>query len=340
MRSARLVPPLSCLLVLTIGFAAAPARAPAYAEAVRVFAHPLALQPDSPGRVSVGRLGYRGGIELRSRHKRFGGISGLEVSADGRRLHAVSDVGRWITGRLGYDKRGWLSGLTGVRMGRLPRPGRGAVTWRQRDAESLARLPDGRFAVGFEGDPRIWVYPKSRTPFAANPRGLRVPKGLEFASRNAGLEALTALANGRLFALAEDLPANGGTTVGSHAAWVQTRRGWTALAYDRRSVWRPTGAATFPPGTRHAGDVLVVERALFLFAGFQARIMHLPRAAIAPGRTMKPVELATLASPMTVDNFEGIAARRGAEGETLIYLVSDDNFRAGQRTLLLMFALP
>ena len=40
-----------------------------------------------------------------------------------------------------------------------------------------------------------------------------------------------------------------------------------------------------------------------------------------------------------MDNFEGIAARRGAAGESLIYLVSDDNFSDKQRTLLLMFAL-
>jgi hypothetical protein len=43
---------------------------------------------------------------------------------------------------------------------------------------------------------------------------------------------------------------------------------------------------------------------------------------------------------MLVDNFEGIAARRGPKGETLIYLISDNNFRSGQRTLLMMFALP
>ncbi|HUT47992.1 MAG TPA: esterase-like activity of phytase family protein [Alphaproteobacteria bacterium] len=313
---------------------------PAGAEAVRVFVHPVALQADNPGRVKVGRLVYRGGIELRSRHERFGGISGLHVSADGRRLVAVSDVGRWITGRLTYDKRGQLTGLERVRMDRLLRPGGGRLRWRERDAEALALLPGGRFAVGFEGKPRIWVYPRSRTPFAAPPRAIQVPKGLSFASGNAGLEALTALSRGRLFALAEDLAANGGADVGTHAGWIQNGRGWTALAYDRRSVWRPTGAATFPAGTRHAGDVLVVERALFLFAGFQTRIMHLPLADVRPGKTMKPVELATLAGPMTVDNFEGIAARRGPKGETLIYIVSDDNFRAGQRTLLMMFALP
>ncbi len=42
---------------------------------------------------------------------------------------------------------------------------------------------------------------------------------------------------------------------------------------------------------------------------------------------------------MSVDNLEGVAARRAKTGETLLYLVSDDNFRATQRTLLLVFAL-
>jgi hypothetical protein len=49
--------------------------------------------------------------------------------------------------------------------------------------------------------------------------------------------------------------------------------------------------------------------------------------------------LAVLRPPMTLDNMEGVAARRTAAGETLLYLISDDNFRAGQRTLLLVFAL-
>ena len=40
-----------------------------------------------------------------------------------------------------------------------------------------------------------------------------------------------------------------------------------------------------------------------------------------------------------IDNMEGIAVRRGAKGETLFYLISDDNFSPLQRTLLLMFEL-
>jgi len=40
-----------------------------------------------------------------------------------------------------------------------------------------------------------------------------------------------------------------------------------------------------------------------------------------------------------IDNMEGIAVRRGTNGETLLYMISDDNFSARQRTLLLMFEL-
>jgi len=326
---------LFCPSVLCLGLVAPPASA----EAVRVFVRPVPLVKGNPKQVRAGELIYRGGLELRSRHKRFGGISGLHVSADGRRLVAVTDVGRWITARLSYDKRRRLIGLSRVRMKRLLRPGGGRLRWRGRDAEALARLPDGRFVVGFEGKPRIWVYPRGKHPFAKAPRAIKLPAGVRFVSSNAGLEVLTALANGRLFALAEDLQGPGPNGFQTHAGWVQNGRGWTALAYDRRSVWRPTGAATLPPGTRHAGDILVVERSVFLFAGFQARIMRVPRGAIKPGKTIRPEKLATLAGPMTVDNFEGISARRGRKGETLIYLVSDDNFRPGQRTLLMMFEL-
>jgi len=50
--------------------------------------------------------------------------------------------------------------------------------------------------------------------------------------------------------------------------------------------------------------------------------------------------IAELKPPLNIDNMEGIAARSGDNGETIIYLKSDDNFdHDDQRTLLLMFAL-
>jgi hypothetical protein len=44
-----------------------------------------------------------------------------------------------------------------------------------------------------------------------------------------------------------------------------------------------------------------------------------------------------LASPMTVDNYEGLAAVPATDGGVRFYLISDDNGRADQRTLLLAF---
>jgi hypothetical protein len=38
-----------------------------------------------------------------------------------------------------------------------------------------------------------------------------------------------------------------------------------------------------------------------------------------------------------IDNMEGLAVRRGPKGETLLYILSDDNYSPLQRTLLLMF---
>jgi len=44
-----------------------------------------------------------------------------------------------------------------------------------------------------------------------------------------------------------------------------------------------------------------------------------------------------LAPPLNVDNFEGIAAETTKSGSTRLYLISDDNYSAKQRTLLYVF---
>jgi hypothetical protein len=40
-----------------------------------------------------------------------------------------------------------------------------------------------------------------------------------------------------------------------------------------------------------------------------------------------------------IDNMEGLSVHRGAGGETILTMISDDNFSIIQRTLLLQFAL-
>ena len=87
--------------------------------------------------------------------------------------------------------------------------------------------------------------------------------------------------------------------------------------------------------------LLVLERRYTLIGGVSAIIRKVKRDAIKAGATLEGDELAMLRAPLSVDNMEGIATRRGPNGETLIYLISDDNFSPLlQRTLLLVFALP
>ena len=65
----------------------------------------------------------------------------------------------------------------------------------------------------------------------------------------------------------------------------------------------------------------------------------MPLASIKPDALVdgKPLIEADLA--YQIDNMEGIAVHRNARGETILTLVSDDNFSVIQRNLLLQFTL-
>ena len=86
-------------------------------------------------------------------------------------------------------------------------------------------------------------------------------------------------------------------------------------------------------------DLLLLERRYSLARGVAMRIRRIPLASIKPGAPIdgKPLIVADLA--YQIDNMEGIAVHRNAAGETIITLVSDDNFSVLQRNLLLQFAL-
>ena len=50
-----------------------------------------------------GRLEFRGGVELTSSSRDFGGLSGLRMGRDGAQFVAITDKGNWFTGRIVYD---------------------------------------------------------------------------------------------------------------------------------------------------------------------------------------------------------------------------------------------
>ena len=50
--------------------------------------------------------------------------------------------------------------------------------------------------------------------------------------------------------------------------------------------------------------------------------------------------LAQMSLVLTIDNYEGLAARELPDGTVRLFVVSDDNFSTRQRTLLMVFDLP
>ena len=310
-------------------------------DVVSLEVRPVPLDSADPSRTSVGGLLYLGGLWLRSADPRFGGLSDLRVSEDGRRLLAVSDCGRGFTARLGYDAGGRLVALLDPRFVDLSGPDGRPLTADEVDAESLV-LEDAKLEVGFEGRARILRYGLD-PPFAGAGRPLPVPAAAGGCGQNAGLETMTALGDGRRLLICEGRRGPSGTV----PAWIGRGGLWTErtypLVFDKgwaAEPFRPTGATLLPDG-----DVLVLERR---FPPLAARVVRLSRASLMGEDPLQPREVARLEAPLTLDNYEGVEARRDASGRTLVYLLSDDNNCAKtagvsasglQRTLLLLFAL-
>ena len=315
-------------IVAVVAAAAAAALAPGLAAAapLTLDVAPVPLSAGAPERDTVGRLRYRGGLHLSAGDNRFGGLSALGISADGRRLVALSDAGHRFSARLVYDRAGNLAGLGDADLGSLAGlDGRPLLSKADGDAEAMSPGVEGEIIVAFERRHRLWRY----RPGVVVPEPLPPPQEMADLPFNNGVEALALLADGSLLALSEG---SGGRAAA--VGWISDRGGWSVLTYRTADGFRVTGAATLP-----GGDVVVLER-LFTLRGDNAiRIKRIAAAAIKAGARLDGEIIAELRPPLTVDNFEGIEARRGPRGEVLIYLVSDNNFNVDQRTLLLMFEL-
>ncbi len=292
-----------------------------------VRARAIDLQADRPERVAVGRLRYEAGFVLTSSDDHFGGLSGLWIAPDGSRLIAVSDRAWFWSATLQHASDGRLIGLAGWSMNRAQAGPGDPKGRRSRDAEALASDGDGGLVVAFEGRHRLRRFALDDLNAPPSPRAsptqLRKP-------HNNGIETLVRLPDGALLALAEGMH----TPSGDLAGWRIEDERIAGLSYRAVAGFVPTGA------DRLGDDLYVVERRLSLFdGGFATRLVTLPAAAAQPDAQLDGQELARLRRPLISDNFEGIAVRRGPDGRVLIYLVSDDNFNALQRTLLLQFSL-
>jgi len=306
------------------------AAGPAAADPVAVAATPIASF-NTAGETAFGPFEWRGGLELSSGDVKFGGLSGLTLSADCTGLLAVSDAGRWFRASLAYDGAA-LTGLADAELApMLDARGRPPRDKRRGDAEALADLGGGKFLVGFESRPRVGIYDIGKSGLAARFQPVKSPREIRTGPGNAELESVGRI-GGDFIAISEF----NADAQGNIRAWLWNAERTAAFSVKRHGDYKITDLTVLPDD-----GILILERSFgsSLLPGMAIR--RFAASAIEDGATVAPQLLFNGRAPFhAIDNMEGIALCT-RDGETRVTIVSDNNFNTGlQRTLLLQFAYP
>ena len=302
------------------------------AVAITISAAPIpALETDKPSQTRFGSLEFRGGLVLTSTHKSFGGISALRVRPDGEHFLALSDRASWFLGRIVYENNR-PAGITDASAAPvLDGDGKPAPRW---DTESIA--DDGNtLYVGLERIHSIFGFDFDWKSFPANAGPVSVPPELKDLPFNQGLEAMVFVPKkynlaGTLIGFSE----KGLTEAGNLKAFLIGGSTPGMFAVKRTDGYDISDAAILPNG-----DILILERQYSLQRGVTMRIRRIRLADIKPGAVVDGTAVVETGAGYQIDNMEALGVHRSRSGETVLTLMSDDNFSPIQRTLLLQFVL-
>jgi hypothetical protein len=327
---------LALLLALAIGPSAPLAQSGAVAPLrVTVNAKPIvAFSRSEPERRRFGQLEFRGGLALTANSDRFGGISGIRLEADGRNFLALTDRAYWLRGRI-LAEGDRPTGIADTEIApMLGANGRPLIETKGYDTESLARA-DGMLFVSIERVQRLVRFDYAKDGFAARAQPVTSPPGLRDLPSNQGIEALVFVPKslplgGTLIAISERGLDGGGNIRGFLVGGPSPG----AFSVRRSNDFDVTDAALTP-----SGDLFILERHFSFTRGGGMRIRRVPLTDIKPGALIGGTVLIEADNANQIDNMEALDVHRNAAGETILTVMSDDNFSPLQRTLLLRFAL-
>lgn len=271
------------------------------------------------GAERIGPFTVDGVWHLTSPNTHFGGFSALIAPREGGLL-AISDRGRWM--RFAPPEHGLVPARFGALGGEI---------------EAEKRAVDAEAAVHWRGT--TWIaYERSnsieryRPGTLVDPDQAQPPQMADWPG-NRGAETMARLSDGRFLVIGEGSP-----------EW--TGAGFPALLFagdpveGRRAVefafvppdgFRATDAAALPDGC-----VLILLRRIdgYLPPRFSAALMIADPAKIRPQREWRGEMLANIDGDLPRDNFEGLAVEPRPDGSLTLWLISDNNTAALQRTLL------
>jgi hypothetical protein len=316
----------------------------ALADALRTSAAPTRIAIEAtpitsfdnrvPSQTRFGDLEFRGGLALTSKYLAFGGISAIVVEPDGGRFIAVSDKGSWLRGRIVY-RDGKPVDIADAEMAPMLGPDGKPLTARGwYDTESLTDI-DGMLYVGIERVEQIVRFNYARDGLLARGEPIPVPPDFKTFTYNKSLECVAAAPKGS--ALAGNLivvTERSLDSAGNHRSFLIKGDQVERFSVKRSDDFDVSDCTILPPA-----DLLLLERRYSPLRGVAMRIRRVALSSIKAGALVEGSPLIEADLAYQIDNMEGIAVHRDARGDTIITLVSDDNFSVIQRNLLLQFAL-
>ena len=298
---------------------------------------PYRLSPNvAPGDSFMG-IRLLGSVELENRSMDglvLGGLSGLAWDEDEARLYALSDAGALFHLRPHFDD-GRLVGAQLLAAFALRDRHGGALKDRWADAEGLdlrhgnnGKTGDSLLAISFERYPRVVLFKPDGHPVETLPLPAGLGDGARYSHPNKGLESLTWLP-GTGFLTAPERPLTGGAE-GFVSLFALDGRSWRypLLATPKSSL---VDMQALPDGS-----LMTLERGHgLMFLPIVISLHHTRVTADNAGQRLPVTTLAILDSSQgwSVDNFEGLTRHR----RSTFFMVSDDNFSALQKTLLVYF---
>lgn len=272
---------------------------------------------------SPGRAVYVGSFRWTEDQQGFGGFSGLKLNEDGSGFTAVSDRGLVALGTFERSGDGKISGVASRKFNSLKASVGEPHDDFKNDSEGLAMRADGTLVVSFEGFHRIMVYRDLDKPaiwHKQNPE-------FENLQNNSGLEALAYDGDGVLYAI----PERSGVLTRPFPVYRFKNNEWDQpFGIVRRPPFLVVGADFGPDG-----KLYLLERHLSGIFGFKSRVRRFDVSA--DGISGEETLLETSAGAH--DNLEGISVWRDSGGDIRITMISDDNFRAFQKTEFVEYRL-
>jgi hypothetical protein len=203
-------------------------------------------------------------------------------------------------------------------------------TYKDRDSEGISYDGNsGQFWVSYEATHAIRRF--SRSFSRAN--GIARPAEMQRWSANKGAETIIRLSDGRFIVIAESLNPDIHQALLFSGDPVEPGTVISKFNYRPPFGYRVTDGTMLPDGR-----LLILNRFIGFPRGFAAKVAVVNPEEIKSGAMITGKVIATLAAPLLVDNMEGVAITR-EDGDTIVWLVSDNNFNFWQRTLLMKFRL-